>query len=592
MANLIHLLPDHVANQIAAGEVVQRPASVVKELLENAIDAQATHLELIVSKAGKESIQLIDNGTGMSPADAELCFERHATSKIKTTQDIFNIRTNGFRGEAMASIAAVSQVKLLTKTEEDELGTLLKVSNNKITETTLVPAKKGTQIWVKNLFYTIPARRNFLKSDNVEFRHILDEFHRVAIAYPKVFFKLYHNNHLMLNLPAGNLAQRIKQIFGKKAKGALVQVEEQTDLVQIYGFIGKPEMAKKRRGEQFFFVNHRFIKSPYLHKALLDAFEHLLPNGYHPSYFINLEIDPSKIDINIHPSKTEIKFEDDFVIFSMLRAAIKHALGQYNVAPSLDFNQIPDLAFLPAPVGQVSEPQINVDPDYNPFDSSERAMIYKQKKPINDHYYQVADGQSLEIEELNAPLLNLSTEPTWKALQWNKKYLVVERKNELLFIDQHRAHQTVLFHRLKQNQKRNSLSQQLAIPIVIPIGLVEKEMLHQIEKQLINLGFDYQIKEEFLEVNAAPIEIKTEQIPKIFNDIFASINFEDELEVENLILRNLAKSSAIVSGKRLEEEEMNQLLNDLFALKNFNHSPFGKTIFTNLPIEVINKKIK
>ena len=368
MTDIIQLLPDHVANQIAAGEVVQRPASVVKELLENAIDAQSTSIKLIIKDAGKTLIQVIDNGIGMSTTDARLCFERHATSKIKSADDLFNLHTKGFRGEALASIAAIAHVDMKTKTEEAEIGTKITIEGSEVTEQEPVVVAQGTTISVKNLFYNIPARRNFLKSNTVETRHIIDEFHRVALAHPQIEFIMLHNGSDVFNLPISNSRQRIVNIFGNKMNEKLVPVSEETEMLQIDGFVIKPEFAKKSRGEQFFFVNDRFIKSAYLHHAVNAAFEGLLKDGANPGYFLFLKVDTKSIDINIHPTKTEIKFDDEHAIYAMLRATIKHSLGQFSIAPVLDFNKdngfdTPYEYTKKSPVA----PTIDVDRDFNPF---------------------------------------------------------------------------------------------------------------------------------------------------------------------------------------------------------------------------------
>ena len=381
MSDIIQLLPDHVANQIAAGEVVQRPASVVKELLENAIDAGASSIKLLLKDAGKTLVQVIDDGKGMSTTDARLCFERHATSKIRKAEDLFNLNTKGFRGEALASIAAIAHVTLKTKQESEELGSEIKIEGSKIVSQEFVATATGTSLAVKNLFYNIPARRNFLKSDTIETRHIIDEFQRVALAHPGISFLLHHNNNEVYNLRAGNLKKRIVAIFGSKMNEKLVPIEEKTDLITIQGFITKPEFAKKKRGEQFFFVNDRFIKSSYLNHAVVNAFEGLLEHSSHPSYFLYLSVPPNSIDINIHPTKTEIKFDNEKALYAILRATIKHSLGQYNVAPVLDFNRDAnlDVPYNFKGKSSVSSPKITVDPDFNPF---KEEVSKKQKKPL------------------------------------------------------------------------------------------------------------------------------------------------------------------------------------------------------------------
>ncbi|TDM00570.1 MAG: DNA mismatch repair protein MutL [Flavobacteriaceae bacterium] len=532
--NSIHILPQNVANQIAAGEVVQRPSSVVKELLENAIDAGATKLDLHIFLAGKQNIILIDNGFGMSKEDANLCFERHATSKIKTTEDIFHITTNGFRGEALAAISAVSQVKLITKRKEDKHGICIENQGGKIIHTTEVPAEVGTEIQVQNLFYNVPARRNFLKSDAIEFRHILDEFHRVALSFPEVEMNLFHNQSKILTLANQNLAYRIKQIFGVKMEKSLVPIAEKTELIQVEGYIGKPLVAKKNRGEQFFLVNQRFIKSPYLHKAVTSAFENILPSGYHPSYFLHLTLDPSKIDINLHPSKTEIKFEDDFAVFSILRSAIKYALGQFHVAPSLDFEQIPEVTF-----------------------------------------FLEQDQETQQI----------------KGFQWQNKYLVTPKNQHLVLINQHRAHQRIIFEELKQNLEKNSLSQRLAFPIEIELNALDLSIFEEIKPYLISLGFDFNLNETSLEISALPVEIKAENVPKIFEEIFSSRDEFENLDLQTHLLKNIAKASAIKNGTKLNDSEIIRIIRLLFELEDYTYSPFGKPIFTTLDLLDIQNKL-
>ena len=387
MADIIQLLPDHVANQIAAGEVVQRPSSVVKELLENAIDAKARLIKLIIKDAGKTLVQVIDDGIGMSVTDARLSFERHATSKIRNADDLFRLNTKGFRGEALASIAAIAHVELKTKQEQDDVGTCIVIEGSKVASQDIVVTPTGTSITVKNLFFNIPARRNFLKSNTVELRHIIDEFHRVALAHPNILFLLYNNGSEIFNLPVSNYRQRIVNIFGNKTNEKLVPVAEDTEVLKISGFVGKPEFAKKTRGEQYFFVNNRFIKSAYLNHAITSAFDGLLKNGYHPSYFLNLKVNPQSIDINIHPTKTEIKFDDEHTLYALLRSAVKHSLGQFNIAPVLDFERDPNLD-TPYNYNQKTSdvPAIEVDRTFNPFNEEKKYSVksppYKKRKRV------------------------------------------------------------------------------------------------------------------------------------------------------------------------------------------------------------------
>jgi len=405
MPDIIQLLPDHVANQIAAGEVVQRPSSVVKELLENAIDAQATSIKLIIKEAGRTLIQVIDNGNGMSQTDARLSFERHATSKIKKAEDLFNIHTKGFRGEALASIAAISHVDLKTKQENQELGTHIKIEGSTVTSQENVSASKGTSVAVKNLFYNIPARRNFLKSNSVETRHIINEFQRVALAHAGIAFSFFHNNNEIYNLVSTNLRQRIVAILGKKTNERLVPINEVTDLVEIHGYVTKPEFAKKKRGEQFFFVNNRFIKNAYLNHAVTNAFENLLASGYHPTYFLYLKVPSKSIDINIHPTKTEIKFDDEKSLYAIIRATIKHSLGQYNVAPVLDFER---KASFDTPYDfkdkKTSTPKVSVDSNFNPFKSEEqRSIKFPFKRGNSAHWKSLYTG--IDIPNIEVDLL-------------------------------------------------------------------------------------------------------------------------------------------------------------------------------------------
>jgi DNA mismatch repair protein MutL len=399
--DIIQLLPDHVANQIAAGEVIQRPSSAVKEMLENALDAGSTEIKLFIKDAGKTLLQVVDNGSGMSKADLKMCFERHATSKIKSADDLFNIQSMGFRGEAMASIAAIAHVEVTSKLTDKELGTHLIIEGSKITTHEDCASLNGTSMKVKNLFYNVPARRNFLKSDQVEMRHIVEEFTRIALANPKVKMQLFHNNSELFHLPSSNLRQRIVNIIGDKKNETLVPIEEETTLVKITGFVGKPEAAKRTRGEQYFFVNKRFIKSQYLHHAVSKAFEEVIAYNYFPSYFINLNINPKLIDINIHPTKTEIKFEDENAIYAIIRATVKRSLGAYNIAPSLDFSQELsfDLDFSNKEPKTLRQPTIKVDSTYNPF---EKKSEYKLDAAIEKEWKQPTLSEEFDSNnELN-----------------------------------------------------------------------------------------------------------------------------------------------------------------------------------------------
>ncbi len=588
--DIIQLLPDHVANQIAAGEVVQRPASLVKELIENAVDAGATEIDLIVKDAGRTLVQVVDNGSGMSVTDLRLAFERHATSKIRTTEDIFHIQTKGFRGEALASIAAVAQVDAVTKKDDEELGNRLIIDGGTVRDQLPAAAQKGTSISVKNLFYNVPARRNFLKSNQVELRHIQEEFLRVALAHEQINFRFYHNDSEVYILKSGNLRQRIVQIFGRKIDAQLVPISEETDVVNLYGFVGKPESAKKQRGEQYFFVNQRFIKSNYLHKAITDAFENLLPNQYVPSYFLNLEIDPSKIDINIHPTKTEIKFEDEYSIYAVLRSAVKHALGQFNIMPSLDFDQNPDWAFIPSkpPNQAVKTPEIKVDRNYNPFDAR---SSQKEIRPVEDLYKSFSE---FEIEN-NHPETLLSKEEfeigEFQVIQWMNKYLITQHKGELLIIDQNRAHQLILFHKLTQSISGNALSQRLLFPIEIPSNESDTAMLKNIEMDLVNFGFDVDFQKDTIMVNAFPTEVEAEEIPSVFADFLHDLEWHEKVDLKVEISKIIAKNSAIKKGVALLPEQARHLAQQLLQLDEPNFSPYGKPVFVQIPEDEITKKL-
>lgn len=603
MNDIIQLLPDHVANQIAAGEVVQRPSSVVKELIENAVDAGATSIQLICKDAGRTLIQVIDNGLGMSVTDVRMAYERHATSKIKTTEDIFSIHTKGFRGEALASIAAVAQVETKTKRESDELGTQLIIEGGIVRNQDPVVCPVGTSISVKNLFYNVPARRNFLKSNQVEFRHIQDEFQRIALAHENVSFFLHHNDSEIYHLKAGNLKQRIVQIFGKKLGAQIISVEEDTEIVKIKGYVGKPDAAKKSRGEQFFFVNNRFIRSPYLHNALCDAFEDLLPAGYQPAYFLYLELDPSRIDINIHPTKTEIKFEDEALIYTIIRAAVKHALGQFNVIPSLDFEQDPNWAFIPSASDEqdIKMPEIAVDQTFNPFSDYQTRAPKPSAIKSTMEFYQ--DAVELEIENNHAHQVfesdfnqeNLLFESevgkteNLNVIQWQNKYLIVEYRGELLIIDQHRAHQKILFEKFISSKRDNALVQQMLFPIELELSTNDRQKLINVESQLLSFGFDVSLDEEAIKINAIPVDVQQEDVVSIFMDFIDELEFKESLELDHSFAKILAKNAAVKKGTVLKEEQATTLVEELLKLPNPNYSPYGRPIFVQMNTTEVEK---
>jgi len=594
MSDIIQLLPDHVANQIAAGEVVQRPASVIKELIENAVDSGATSIQIIVKDAGRSLIQVIDNGSGMSVTDVRMAFERHATSKIRTTEDIYNIHTKGFRGEALASIAAVAQVETKTKKDEDEIGTQLVIEGGEVRNQDPIVCAVGTSISVKNLFYNVPARRNFLKSNQVEFRHIQDEFQRVAMAHENISFFLHHNDAEIYHLKAGNLKQRIAQIFGKKLNTQIISVEEDTEIVKVKGFVGKPDVAKKSRGEQFFFVNDRYIRSGYLHNAIVDAFESLLPVGYSPSYFLYLEIDPSKIDINIHPTKTEIKFEDEALIFTILRAAVKHALGQFNITPSLDFEQDPNWAFIPSAKEdtEIKMPEITVDSSFNPFEHQQARAPKPSDIKANLDFYN--DAVELEIENNHAHQLFESDDfqDTFEVIQWMNQYLVVEYRGELLIIDQHRAHQKILFEKFIHSNNGNALVQQMLFPIELELSPNDRQKLINVEQQLMSFGFDISLEEEVIQINAIPVDVQQEDVVAVFMDFIEELEYQEELELDNTFAKILAKNAAVKKGMALKAEQMQTLVEELLKLPNPNYTPYGRPVFVQMNTSDIKKTLQ
>lgn len=593
MNSRIALLPDHVANQIAAGEVIQRPASVVKELLENAVDAQAQTIQLIIKDAGKTLIQVIDDGMGMNSTDIRLAFERHATSKINVADDLFALDTKGFRGEALASIAAIANVETHTRAAEDEVSHFLKIEGSKVIDQTLSTQPKGTSIAVKSLFYNIPARRNFLKSDNVELRHVIDEFQRVALAHPEIKFLFYNNGSELFDLPPVSLRKRICGIFGSKWDKQLVPSEEATTLAQLKGFVVKPEFTKKTRGQQFFFVNNRFIKSPFLHHAVTTAFEGLLRPGYHPGYFLYLAVDPKTIDINIHPTKTEIKFEEEQSIYAILRSAVKHSLGVFQVMPMLDFDHSTNLDVPYAFKEKVpSPPPIEVDSSFNPFHTQD-TPTKKQKEAWTD----VLSG--VQIESTSQPIQKealMQVPQSTRVFQLFLKYIVCPLQTHMLLIDQARAHQRVLYERfLSSITDKKGLSQQLLFPIAIELNPQQVEVYHQNKDILESLGFQIKLKKDkILEILGNPEHCPASKIEELIETLL--LDAGEERSVEHLsqadqIAKTLAKSLAIKSGEPLESEEQQSLLDDFFGCKETSISPFNKPIFITLEKTEIEQKL-
>lgn len=607
MAGVIKLLPDHVANQIAAGEVVQRPASVVKELLENAIDAGADQIKLIVKDGGKALIQVVDNGQGMSTTDARMCFERHATSKLTTAEELYVLKTKGFRGEALASIAAIAHVDLQTRTENEEVGTQIRIAGSEVTDQQPIATPKGTAILVKNLFYNIPARRNFLKSPQVESRHITDEFHRVVLAHPDIAFQYYSNGSELFNLPKTNLRKRIVHVFGSKTNEKLVPVTEETQLVKVGGFLCKPEFAKKSRGEQFFFVNNRFIKSPYLHHAVMNAFEGLIRPNTFPGYFLYLEMAPSSIDVNIHPTKTEIKFHDDHSLYAILRSALKHSLGQFNVAPVLDFEKDPNLETPYAYRQKSAEvPTVEIDSAFNPFSGNVRPVsgFKKATKEAWEALYLETERQAgtrntpsqVEQDPVQAGMFAKSAmqESGVRTFQFKQKYVVSSIKSGMLIIHQNRAHQRILYDKfLKELSQNNTVSQQLLFPLSLSFSKADMDLVREIQSELIDHGFLFdEIGEEQLTLNGVPIQITEGEVGIVIDELIATRRegAASSFSTTELLAQSMCRAMAIKTGTSLDTSSQQGLVNDLFACKESGRSPFNKTVYVVIPEHDIENK--
>jgi len=599
MSDIIQLLPDHVANQIAAGEVVQRPASVVKELLENAIDAGATNIKLLIKDAGKTLIQVIDDGKGMSTTDARMSFERHATSKIQKAEDLFNLSTKGFRGEALASIAAIAHVELKTKPTDEELGTCIKIEGSKIISQDFISTGKGTSLAVKNLFYNIPARRNFLKSDTVETRHIIDEFQRVALAHADISFLLHHNNNEVYHLKAGNLRQRIVAVFGTKMNEKLVPIDEKTDIVAIKGFVAKPEFSKRKRGEQFFFVNNRFIKSSYLNHAVVNAFDGLLEQGAHPSYFLYLTVPANTIDINIHPTKTEIKFDNEKALYAMLRATVKHSLGQYNVAPVLDFNRDAGLDtpyHFKSNTSSGSVPRISVDPDFNPFKEELQKEInfpFKREKQTESWESLYTAVNTTDAQQNESLFEHQQEEKTQKTFQIQRKYVMSLIKSGVVLINQSLAHQRVLYEQfLESITIKEANSQQLLFPVKISFSSAEIEMIYTIKTELENAGFSFdEFTKDSVTIKGIPVSVTESKITIILEELLNDMNLEvpdASFSHFDVMAKSFAKTLSIKTGTLLSEKEQESLVNNLFSCKEPTVSPLGKATFKTLTLNQID----
>lgn len=599
MSDIIQLLPDSVANQIAAGEVIQRPASVIKELVENSVDAGAKNIDVAVVDAGRTSIQVIDDGKGMSETDARLAFERHATSKIRQAEDLFNLHTNGFRGEALASIAAVAQVVLKSRQEGEEVGTQLSISGSRFEGQEACSSSVGSVFSVNNLFYNVPARRKFLKSNSTELNNILTAFERIVLVNPQIAFTLHSNNTELFNLKAGNLRQRIIDVFGKRINQDLLPVNVETTMCKISGFVGKPESARKKGAHQFFFVNGRYMKHPYFNKAVMTAYDRLVPQGEQVPYFLYFDVNPNDIDVNIHPTKTEIKFENEQAIWQILMAAVKESIGMFNDVPSIDFDteDKPDIpVYNPDVVSSASAPKISLNPHYNPFKSSPSSGKPTAVKPVDEQWEQLYEGlnnqDSVEREadifesesetEINTSQ-SILAEKSPAHYQYKGKYVMTAVKSGLMIIDQHRAHVRVLYERyLEQIQQQTSHSQKVLFPEVLQFPVSDAVILEKLLPEMSKMGFELDnLGGGSYAVNAIPTGLDGINPLHLVQDMVFSAKEKGVKaldEVHQSLALTLARNAAIPQGQVLSNEEMETLVNDLFACSNVNYTPDGKNV--------------
>ena len=614
MSDIIHLLPDHIANQIAAGEVIQRPASVVKELVENAVDAGASNIQVNIKDAGKTLIQVIDDGKGMSETDARMAFERHATSKISTAEDLFSLHTMGFRGEALASIAAVAHIELRTRARGAELGTSLSIAGSNLESIEPEACNEGSIFSVKNLFFNVPARRKFLKSNETEFRNIINEFERIALVNPQVGMSLYHNDAEIFNLPESGLRQRIINIYGKSLNQKLLSLDAQSSMVTISGFVGRPDSAKKRGALQFFFVNGRYMKHPYFHKAIMQAYEQLIPAGDMPNYFVYFTLDPSSIDVNIHPTKTEIKFENEQPIWQILMAATREALAKSSAIPTIDFD-VEDAIDIPVynPVKKsepstYKAPKVQVDSSYNPFDTTsykkpefDWSKLYQGFE--NDRVAVQRESETFEdapIEELPAEASDpekLFTEVSNPCYQYKGRYIVTSLKSGLAIIDQHRAHVRILFDQYLSNiRQQQGVSQQVLFPEIVEFTAAEAAVLPSLLEDLRFVGFDLSnLGNDNYAINGLPAGIENLDPVNLVKDIVdraIETGCEVHEKICEAIALSLAKAAAIRPGKSLSLEEMDHLIASLFSCPDSNLTPDGKTIISMLTDEELERRFK
>ena len=587
MPDIIQLLPDSIANQIAAGEVVQRPASAVKELMENSIDAGAKSIRLIVKDAGKGLIQVIDDGAGMSETDARMSLERHATSKIRKAEDLFTLRTMGFRGEALASIAAVSQLEMKTRTATAELGTILCVEGSEVKKQEPVASEKGTSISVKNLFYNIPARRNFLKSNPVELKHIIDEFQRLALANADLAFSFVQGDELIHDLPASKLSQRIVGLFGKGYQEQLAPCSEETELLKVTGYVGKPDFARKTRGEQFLFVNKRFIRSNYLHHAVMSAFEGLLPDNSFPFYVIFIEIDPKHIDVNVHPTKTEIKFDDERAVYAVVRSAVRQAIGSHNLTPAIDFNAdvniISKLSQTPRTGEVYFEERFSSSLHRSNQENWEKLFDGTSDSALAPRHEKVPDVQTLRFESaLNRPA---GDTPGEKVLfQLHFQYIIRQVKSGLMFLDQQAAHERILFEKfLNQLNNKSAESQQSLFPQTVVLSSADFAVVMEMEQEIAALGFRFEIfGKNTLIVRGVPANLSSGREKELFEGLIEQFKINQSelaLPLRENLARALARRAGVKTGQKLEREEMQALIDNLFACRTPNYTPDGKPTF-------------
>ena len=610
MSDVIKLLPDHIANQIAAGEVIQRPASVVKEMVENAIDSGASKIDVVIKDAGKTLIQIVDNGKGMSTFDARMCFERHATSKIANADDLFSLTTKGFRGEALASVAAIAHITLRTKLEQDEVGNLIQIEGSKVVKQEQIVCPTGSSFEVKNLFYNVPARRNFLKTDSIEFRHILDDFERIALAHPEVAFTIRHNETEIYNLPSVILKKRIIDILGKNSTDKLVPIEESTDIVEIIGYVGKPEFSKKKRGEQFLFVNDRFFKDSFFNHAITKAFDGLLQPKTFPTYFLYLTIDPQKIDVNVHPTKTEIKFEEDRLIYAIILSAIRRSIGKYNIAPTLDFNRETSFDLPLSMSSQIPiQPKIIVNENYNPFNnitsapsksntSSSFTSAIKAEgfgnKEINQEDWMNFYAIKEEVKESEPVELDLEIEEnTRKEYIVRGNYLITSCKSGLMLIHHRRAVERIIYDKLMNSFISNPIhSQKLLFPYEKEVSSGEKNEWISNKTMLNRLGFETEFQDNLMQINAVPTVLQEENINDCLDNILENISYRDieKGDIAHILINSIARSSSQKKNVLLSNEASETLIEDLFQCQEHVYTPSGKTIVQTLTLEEIANK--